>query len=197
MRSNSFMPFIAGSLGGRTDITVVSVASDGLSIVLNVGGTSSSQLINAGDKFVFPTIKWVQPVGKSVLQYNVTVNAAVDADGDGAGNVTLTLDYPILASGFHANVSALPAPGAAVQCFPSRQRNFAYTKSGFFIAALPLADIKGAMNTETMLNGKRVPVHIYEQGSVLNGSNIYRISQQVPMKVMTPYVIELPSVYNA
>lgn len=193
MRSNSFLKHTAGPLSGRTDITVVSVASDGLSIVLSVGGSSSGNLIKAGDRFAFTTIYWVQNPGLEVLPYNVTLAALEDSNGDGAGNVTLQLAYPLLASGEHINVNALPAPGAAVECFPSYNLNFAYTKAGVSAAPLSMGQIYGAANSEKRLNDTNMSVNVYMQGAVTEGSNIIRLATLVPMKVFTPYVIALPS----
>jgi len=198
MQSNNFSTHVAGPLGGRTDLTVVSVASDGLSITLNApGDTSTGALILAGDRFAFTTIKWVQPVGKQVLNYNVTLCAAQNADGDGAGNVVLYLSYPIMPSGFQANVSALPAPGAPVQCFPDFNVNYAYVDSALSVSPLGLHDIVGAFNSEKRISigGKTLecPTKVMIQGLVTAGNNTYRISQVNPMKVFTPYIIALPS----
>ena len=191
-RSNSFYTHEAGALAGLTTVEVVSVGADGTTIVLSGVPSLTSQLINAGDRFSIPSITWLDPVSKSVLSTKVVVAAAEDANGDGAGNVTLTLAYPLLASGEHANVSALPAASAPVYVFPDYNFNVAYTKSGLSVVPLNMHDIYGAANSNTG-SDQGVPVKVNLQGQVTAYQNVFRISQLVGTKAFTPYLVALPS----
>jgi len=191
-RSNSFFTHEAGPLAGETDLEVVSVSTDGTQIVINGATASTAQLINAGDRISIPTITWLDPVSKNVLSTKVVVAAAEDANGDGTGSVTITLAYPLLASGEHANVSALPAVGASVYVFPDYNLNVAYTKSGLSVVPLTMPDIYGAANSDSS-DSQGVPVKVNLQGQVTAYQNIFRISQMVGSKGFTPYLVALPS----
>jgi hypothetical protein len=179
-------------LAGETDLEVVSVSTDGTQIVINGATASTAQLINAGDRISIPTITWLDPVSKNVLSTKVVVAAAEDASGDGTGSVTITLAYPLLASGEHANVSALPAAGASVYVFPDYNLNVAYTKSGLSVVPLTMPDIYGAANSDSS-DSQGVPVKVNLQGQALAYQNIFRISQMVGSKGFTPYLVALPS----
>lgn len=191
-RSNNFFTHEAGALVGETDLTVVSVSSDGTEIVIGGAPSVTSKLINAGDRISIPSINWVDPVTKNVLSTKVVVAAAEDANGDGTGQVTLTLKYPILASGEHANVSALPAFNAPVYVFPDYNFNVAYTKSGLSVVPLNMYDIYGAANSDSK-SEQSVPVKVNMQGQVTAYQNVFRISQLVGTEAFTPYLVALPS----
>jgi hypothetical protein len=191
-RSNSFTTHEAGALAGESGLTVSSVAADGKSIVIQGAPSVTSQLIDAGDKFSIAGVNWIDPVTKNVISTKLTVNAAEDSDGNGSGQVTLSLKYPLLASGEHANVSSLPAPGAVVQVFPDRNPNFAYTKSGLSVVPLMMHDIYGADNRDAR-SEQKVPVKVGLQGQLTEYQNVFRISQLVGTEAFTPYLAELPS----
>jgi hypothetical protein len=191
-RSNVFVKHESGTLVGETDLTVVSVSSDGTEIVIQGAPSSTAQLINAGDRISIPSITWLQPVGKAVLGTKVVVAAYEDADGNGSGQVTITLAMPLLASGEHANVSALPAPGANVYVFPDYNFNVAYTKSGLSVVPLTMHDIYGAMNHDNK-GQQGCPVKVGLQGQVTEYQNVFRIAQMVGTKAFTPYLVALPS----
>jgi len=132
------------------------------------------------------------PISKEELSTKLVVAAAQDANGNGSGQVTLTLKYPLVASGQHANVSALPAPGASVYVFPDYNFNVAYTKSGLSVVPLNMFDIYGADNSNAR-SDQSVPVKVNLQGQVKEYQNVFRISQMVGTEAFTPYLVALPS----
>ncbi len=183
---------IAGTLALRSGMEVVSVGSDGLSIVINGVPADTTVQIKAGDRFSIPSVTWLANITMTVLSTKLTVVAAADTEGNGDGTITIPLNYPLLASGQHANVSALPVASAPVYCFPDHNNNFAYTPSGLNAAAVPMRDIHGAVNSNVNGNVK-IPTKVYMQGAVLDLSNIFRISMLTAIKAITPYIISIPS----
>lgn len=191
-RSNNFFTHESGALVGETDLEVVSVSADGTEIVIQGAPSTTSKLINAGDRISIPSITWVDPVTKTVISTKVVVAAAQDSNGNGSGQVTIVLKYPLLASGEHANVSALPAVSAPVYVFPNYNFNVAYTKSGLSVVPLNMYDIYGAANSESR-SEQTVPVKVNMQGQVTEYQNVFRISQLVGTEAFTPYLVALPS----
>jgi hypothetical protein len=191
-RSNRFVKHTAGALAGVSGISVANISADGTELTLSGVPSVTSQLINAGDKFQLTGLYWLEPVHKDVLNRQVTVNAAQDANGDGAGNITLTLAYPLLFSGEHANVSATPV-GKDVKVFPNRNVSYSYTKSGLSAVPLMLNDIHGATNQDRT-SQQNCKVKVFIQGSVTEGQNIFRASQLVGTKAFTPFIVETPSI---
>lgn len=175
-----------------TGVTVSSLSADGLTLTLTGLAHSTGVLITAGTHIVLPTDKILQNISFEVLGYNLVVTANADAHGDGAGNCAVTLSFPLLASGGHAIVSALPTSGDPVQIFPGYKPNWGYVKSGLSCVMLPLGDIEGATNS--MARGDNgCPVKINVQGNVSQFSNVFRISALQATKVIPTYVLSLPS----
>jgi len=182
----------AGQLAGRSGMTVTAISADGLTLTLSGVPSDTTQQINAGDRFSIPGIYWVDPISKAVLLTRVTIAAAEDADGNGDGTINLVLNYPLLFSGEHANVSATPAGGNPIYGFGDYKLNFAYVPSGLNAVALRMADVFGAINSDVKGQAK-APTKVYMQGTVSNLNNIFRISMLVAIKAITPYLICLPS----
>jgi hypothetical protein len=182
----------AGVLAGRSGMTVTAISADGMTLTLSGVPSNSSQQINAGDRFSIPGINWVDPISKAVLGTKVTVAAADDADGNGDGTIQLVLNYPLLFSGEHANVSATPAGGNPIYGFGDYNLNFAYVPSGLNAVAVPMADVFGAVNSDVRGN-VWIPTKVYMQGTVSNLNNVFRISMICAIKAITPYLIALPS----
>lgn len=192
MKSTNLRKHVAGPLAGVSGITVASINSAGTSIVLTGVPAVSTNLIKAGDLISIPDVFLASPIDKADFDAKLVVCANVDADGDGAGNVTLTTSIPLLASGMHANVLSLPTVGNEVAVFPSHNVNYAYVPSGLSVVPFKLGKIHGADNSSASgLNA--CPVSAVMQGSVSNFANIFRITMGVGIRVFAPYVIAVPS----
>lgn len=182
----------SGELADVDGMTIVSVSSDGLTVVINGVPSTTAQLINAGDIFSVPSVYLVDGIGHEPIDTKLTFVASADANGNGDGTINIQLEYPLMASGEHANVASLPAVGAAVFCYPDYYPNYAYVPSGLNVVTVPMQDVYGAINSERQGN-VRIPVKTYLQGAVTNLTNIYRISMMVAVKAITPYLVMVPS----
>jgi len=182
----------AGELADTEGMTIVSVSADGMTVVIDGVPSTSSQLINAGDIFSVPSVYLVDGIGHDPIDTKLTFVAAADANGNNDGTVDIQLEFPLMASGEHANVASLPEVGADVFCYPDYYPNYAYVPSGLNVVSLPMMDVFGAINSERQGN-VRIPVKTYLQGAVTNLSNIYRISMLVAVKAITPYLVMVPS----
>lgn len=197
-QSPDVLPHTAGPLAGVSGITVTNVSSDGTQITLTGVGTSTGVLVKAGDRISIPSVNIVNPITHAVIPFRLVVTAAIDANGLGNNTVVVTLSYPLLASGEHANVASLPANGAPVDVFPSYNMNFAYVPSGLSAVPLPLGDIYGAANSNVKVQGNGgVPVKVVMQGSATAFTNIFRISCLIASRAFAPYVIAVPSLATA
>ncbi len=192
IQSNQLLKHTAGELSAVTGITISEIDASGTVITLTGVPATTAQLVNAGDLFSIPSVNLLQRIGYAVLPEKLVVVAMEDANGDGAGNVEITLPFPLLISGMHANVSALPAPGASVIAYPDYNPNYAYTKAGLSAVPLTLGDIDGAKNSSNK-GMNSCPVKAYSQGSVESGVNIFRISQILGLRAFTPYVVPVPT----
>lgn len=198
-RSEFLLQHTAGPLGlaNLATATVSSVSADGTQITITGVTASTAVLVKAGDMISIPSVYLVNQVGHSTIPYRLVVKATVDANGDGAGNVTITVPYPLMASGEHQNVAALPANGSAVRFYPSYNQNYMYTKSGLSVVPLRMPPIYGATNSEatnrSAKGGKGFPIHVVMQGAALSLSNNYRTYAMVGKQVFAPYILSVPS----
>lgn len=194
-RSTELKKHTAGSLGqAGTALTVNSVSADGTTITFSGAASNTSVQIVAGDRISIPSVNLVDNIAHTDIDFLLVVTAQDDARGDGAGNISVTLSYPLMASGEHQNVSALPANGAAATVFPNRYINYAYTRAGLSTVPLLLPEIYGAVNSKTQSMG--FPMRVMLQGAALDFQNNYRIATMVGIQPFAPYIIELPSSAN-
>lgn len=191
-RSTELQQHIAGPEAGNTGITVTSISADGTTLVLAGVAHLTNARILAGDRISIPSVNLVSNVTYNQSPYRFVGTASANANGDGAGNVTVVLSYPMLVSGEHQNVFTLPANGAPAAIFPSHNLNFAYVPSGISCCPVRLADIRGATNS-TNAGDLKVPVHVYIQGAVSSFENVFRISNLTGIRAFAPYIIALPS----
>lgn len=178
------------------NITVAAVASDGSTITFSGVDAVTSLLINAGTLISIPSVNLINQVTKRVLSTRLVVCAAEDADGDGAGNVTVTLSQPLVAVGMQANVDSLPAISADAEIFPAHNNNYFYVPMGIIANPVRLGDIVGADNARYTLRGANVDIHTYIQGLVNNFVNTYRMSCLCATLAFPRYLINLPSALN-
>jgi hypothetical protein len=194
-RSTELRKHTAGTLGqAGTTLTVTSVSADGSTITFSGAVSNTSTQIVAGDRISIPSVNLVDPIGHRDIDYLLVVTAAEDAQGDGAGNISVNISYPLMASGEHQNVGALPANGAAATVFPDRYVNYAYTRAGVSTVPLLLPEIYGAVNNDS--KKMNFPMRVILQGAALDLQNNYRISTMVGVQCFAPYIIELPSSVN-
>lgn len=193
-RSTELKKHTAGTLGqsnSTRNLTVSSVSADGTAITFAGALSNTTTQIKAGDRISIPSVQLVDNITHTDIDFKLVVTAADDAQGDGAGNITVNLSFPILASGEHQNVTALPAASAAAIVFPDRYLNFAYTRAGISTVPLMLPEIYGAVNNDSKVNN--FPMRIILQGAALDLQNNFRISTMVGIQCFAPYIIELPS----
>jgi hypothetical protein len=194
-RSTELKTHTAGSLGvNGTVLTVTSVSADGSTINFSGAASNTSIQIKAGDLISIPTVQLVDNISHRDIRFKLVVKASEDAAGDGAGNISVSISYPLMASGEHQNVDSLPGVGASAYPYPSRYLNFGYTRAGVSTVPLMLPDVYGAVNNK--VKSQKFPVHVYLQGAALDLQNNFRISSMVGIQSFAPYIFERPTPIN-
>lgn len=198
-KSEFLMTNIAGPLGESNyqGATISSVSADGTQVTITGVTATTGVLINAGDMISVPSVFLVNEIGHIQIPYRLVLKASAQASGDGAGNVTITLPYPLMASGEHQNVVSLPATDAPVFFFPSYNQNYMYTRSGLSTVPLRMPPIYGAVNSDeqnrSARRGESFPMHVVMQGAALELANNYRTYCLIGKKAFAPYVLSVPS----
>ena len=178
------------------NFTVSSVSADGSQITFAGVDAVLTQIFNAGSLIAIPSVNLFNKVTKKVLETTLVVCVAEDANGDGAGNVTVTLSEPLAATGMHANVNMLPVAAAPAELFPAHRNNFFIVPMGIIANPIKLGRIAGADNNMYMNKAKNMVVHSYIQGLVTTGVNTYRMSCQCPTLAIASYIVNLPSLIS-
>lgn len=178
---------------GSPNITVASVAPDGSTITFSGVIVTAGLVFNAGTMIAIPSVKYFNNVNKIAPDTTLVVTVAQDANGDGAGNVTVTLSEPLVAVGQQANVDSLPAAAAPAEVFPGHKNNYFFIPMGVIANPLKLGRIAGADNNRYVNKAKNCDVTCYVQGLVSTGVNDYRMSMMCPTLAIPSYLVNLPS----
>ncbi len=107
---------------------------------IQLAGMGNAKTINAGDILVFPGIKKVNPISKSVLGQDFSVVVTTPATTDGSGNVTVTVAPYIIYDSTNPlqNISSQILSGQAVVMLTNHKLNLAFQKQALVVATPPL-----------------------------------------------------------
>ena len=139
-----------GALGG-TPLTN-GVPAAGASTLVTDGWTAAiANRVKAGDVISVADVYAVNPQTRQSTGELAQFSVAADGASDGDGNLTITLDRAMYASGQYQNVSALPADGAAITTFGHASlyasvvcpQNLVFHKDAFVLGCADLVLPKG------------------------------------------------------
>jgi hypothetical protein len=131
-----------GLLGG-TPLMNGSTAAGATTLVTD-GWTNSTGALKAGDVITIGSVYAVNPQTRQSTGELAQFTVAADATADGSGNMTITIDRAIYASGQYQNINALPADGAAILTFGHASsyasvvapQNLVFHKAAFALASV-------------------------------------------------------------
>jgi hypothetical protein len=176
-----------------TGVTVGALSADGYQLTLAGVISTTGLVFNAGTRITLSDVTFINQVSKISHNDKVTVTVAQDADGDGAGNVTVILSEPLLAVGVNAYTDSLPAIGAPVTVWGAHRNNYAKVPMGIITNPVPLDDIATAEHSKIYSKTSKALVQMYSQGVVVNGVNTHRASICQPMYAMAYNLFALPT----
>lgn len=146
--SQNVIKHTVGALGGTplTNYPSAAYVAGSTSLVTD-GWTNSTGAVKAGDIIEIAGVNAVNPQTRQSTGQLASFLVAADATADGSGNITITLDRGLFASGQYQNVDALPANNAVITIFGSASayasvvapQNLVFHKDAF---ALGCADIE-------------------------------------------------------
>ena len=174
-----------------TGVEVLSIGAGGATITLSGVISTTGLVLNAGTLVSIPSVKPINQNTKLTYENTLVVVVTVDANGDGAGNVTFTVSEPLVAVGEQSNVDSLPAATDPAIIWPAHQNNYAIIPMGIVSNGVPLGDIVSA--DQATYKTDNVVINSYIQGVVTNGVNSYRLSSQNPTLAIPHYIMNLPS----
>jgi len=172
-----------GALGGTPLVNGASVAGD-TTIVTDGWTAAAATRLKAGDIISIAAVNAVNPQTRQstgeLAQFIVTADGA----SDGSGNMTITIDRAIYASGQYQNVDALPADNAVITVFGHASsyanvvapQNLVYYKQAYAIgvADLELPDA-GVKATRAADKDAGLSLTMTEAFDIVNYRMIHRI----------------------
>lgn len=143
-----------GPLGGTPLTNYPSAYVAGSTSLVTDGWTSAAAArLKAGDVISIGSVYAVNPQTRQSTGELAQFVVQSDVSSDGSGNVTITLDRGIYASGQYQNVDALPADGAAITIFGHASsyanivcpQNLVFHKDAFVLGCADL-DLPGGVD---------------------------------------------------
>lgn len=147
--SSNVVKHTIGALGGTPLMNGTTAA--GATTLVTDGWTNSTGALKAGDVISIAAVYAVNPQTRQSTGELAQFVVVSDATADGSGNMTITVDRAIYASGQYQNVNALPLDGAAITTFGHASsyagiiapQNMVFHKDAFILGCADLELPKG------------------------------------------------------
>lgn len=191
----------SGSLAGT--VLVNGQVNSGNTIVMDGATALATNVFTAGDVVTFAGSNSVNPVGRSDTGQLMQFVVLVDADADGAGNVTITVDPAIVSDLADArrnvtspilnnavvSVLGVTAPGTPV----TYTVNLAYAQRALDLVVPPLETIDVNRTYVKTSPDTNVSLRVSFQGDILNDVNVMRLDALCGWKWHGQYATKLVS----
>lgn len=182
-----------GALGG-TPLMNGSTAAGATTLVTD-GWTNSTGALKAGDVITVGSVYAVNPQTRQSTGQLAQFTVVSDATADGSGNMTITIDRAIYASGQYQNVNALPADGAAILTFGHASsyagiicpQNLVFHKDAFVLGCADLELPKGVhMSARASDDESGLSIRLVSDYDITNDRFISRLDILYGVKCVYP-----------
>jgi hypothetical protein len=201
-QSQNIVTHTVGPLGGAP---LVNGAAQNVTYANAVGSNWSQSLItdtwtaaaaprlNAGDVFTIAGVFAVNPVpgegSKQALPYLQQFTVLSNVSSDAAGNATLTISPPIIASGPFQTVSAAPADNAAITVLGAANtaypQNLGFHKNAFALVTVPL-DMPDGVAFKARESHKGLSMRVIKDYDFTNDTDRIRLDVLYGVKAIYP-----------
>ena len=182
-------------VGAATNVTYAAAVGSNWSQTLPTNGwTAAAALrVRAGDVFTIANVFAVNPVpgegSKAVMPYLQQFTVLENASSDAAGAATLTISPPIITSGPHQTVSAVPANGALLTFVGAANafipQNMGFHKNAFALVTVPLEMPDGAsFKARESYNG--LSMRVIKDYDIVNDTDRIRLDILYGVKAIYP-----------
>ena len=181
-------------IDGASQNVTYDTAKNTWSQTLITDGWATSQDLKAGDVFTIAGVNMVNPRTKAdtgILQQFV-ITADVTTNASAAADTNLTIAPPIITSGPHQTVTAVPADNAAITVLGTAntgyKQNLFYHKNAFAVAVVPLEMPQGVTDgARVTKNGLSIRLQPYYDGT--NDVGNYRFDLLYGRKLIDPRIV--------
>lgn len=159
------------------------------SLITDGWTAAAANRLKAGDIFTIANVQMVNPKTKvttGVLQQFVVT---ADVSSDGSGNLTATISPPIITSGPHQTVNAVPADNAAITVLGSAstayRQNLVFHKNTMGVAFVPMEMPQAAYNGSRQ-SYKGISVRVIPIYDGTNDISKWRLDVLYGRKILDP-----------
>jgi hypothetical protein len=137
--------------GGAQNVTYDTAKNTWTQSLITDGWTAAAaSRVKEGDIFTIANVFKVNPKTKATTAILQQFVVRADGSSDGSGNLTMTISPPIITSGPHQTVNAVPADNAALTFLGTAstayRQNMAYHKTAMALAFVPMVMPQAAYN---------------------------------------------------
>jgi hypothetical protein len=153
---------------------------------------STTGIVKAGATFTMAGVNSVNPVSREDTGQLAQFVVTADANSDGSGNVTLSIDPPITLTGPYQTVTAAPANNAALTFNKSHNINIAYHKEAFALSVVKMPVGNNGAYQKNMVNEKaKVSLRMSRQFDIINDRDIIRFDILYGVKCFPDYATRI------
>lgn len=180
-----------GALGGTPAMNGTTAA--GATTLVTDGWTASAATrLKQGDIISIAAVYEVNPQTRQSTGELAQFVVSADTASDGSGNMTITIDRAIYASGQYQNVDALPANDALITIFGHASsyanviapQNLAFHQDAFALACVDLAEVPNSTVMSDPDSG--LSLRMWQQGDINNDRLITRVDILYGWKCIYP-----------
>jgi hypothetical protein len=174
-----------GALGGTPLSNYGSAYVAGSTSLVTDGWSNSiTGVVKAGDVITIDDVYAVHPQTRQSTGQLAQFVVTADADSDGSGNATLTIDRGMYASGQYQNVNALPANNKAIKVFGHASsyasivapQNLVFLKEAFALGSVDLEMPDGGVKASRVVDKDAgLSLTMTQQFDITNYRQITRI----------------------
>lgn len=153
--------YTVGTQGGVP--LVVGANQTGNTLITNGWTAAALQRLNIGDVFTLAGVHSVNPQSRQSTGILMRFTVSVPGSSDGAGNMTITFQPPLIPSGQYQTVDTTAAGGAAITVFGASAtqspQNLAFHRDAFTLVTADLPEPRG-VDMAGRLSDKQLGVSI-------------------------------------
>lgn len=168
----------AGAVDGDNQNVTYAASKNTWTQDFDIKAVDSGDTIEAGDVFTIASVYAVNPVSKSTLQHLQQFTVIEDQTGTGTTR-TLTISPPIITSGPHQTVSAVPADSADItmekeaDTAATYRQNLMFHRNAFALAMVPMELPEGAAKKARQTHNG-LSIRMVGDYDITNDRSIYR-----------------------
>lgn len=168
----------AGAVNGAGQAVAYTAVNDDYKQTLVLDGFAAGATIKAGEVFTIAGVYAINPRTKAPQSFLYQMTVLADATADGTGNVTLTIQNPMIVGGAYATVDAAPADNALLTFMgspsTSYRQNAVFHKSALQLTFAKLVMPRSGRAAYSTDPNTGITIRYWETSDGTNDTHLHR-----------------------